>query len=69
MPRRSRSQVPLKLAHLTIRLAPDDLVRVKAAAEANHLDASTWARQVILLAVMRQWEKAQKMGPSKSGRD
>lgn len=45
-----------KTDFLQIRVAPDDLSRIRKAAEADHLDTSTWARRVILRAVDK-WEK------------
>ena len=36
---------------LHIRFSQQDKKRVAAAATANHLDTSTWARQVIMRAV------------------
>lgn len=44
-----------KTEFLQIRLSPEDRERLLAAAAANHLDASTWARQAILRAV-ELWE-------------
>ncbi len=38
---------------LHIRFSQEDKKRVEAAATANHLDTSTWARQVIMRAVER----------------
>ncbi len=35
---------------LLIRLAPEDRVRLQRIAEANFLETSTWARQVLLRA-------------------
>ena len=40
-----------KTEFLQIRVTPEDLVRIREAAEADHLDTSTWARRVILRAV------------------
>ena len=40
-----------KSQFLQIRMAPPDLERVKRAAEADHLDTSTWARRLILHAI------------------
>lgn len=40
-----------KTEFLQIRLTPDDRKRIDRTAAANHLDASTWARQVILRAL------------------
>jgi hypothetical protein len=36
---------------LLIRLTPEDRARLQRTAEAHYLDASTWARQVLLRAV------------------
>ena len=38
---------------LHIRFSQEDKQRVAAAATVNHLDTSTWARQVIMRAVER----------------
>ncbi len=38
---------------LHIRFSQKDKKRVEAAAAANHLDTSTWARQLIMRAVER----------------
>ncbi len=40
-----------KTEFLQIRLSPDDKKRVRRAADADHLDPSTWARRVVLKAV------------------
>ena len=40
-----------KTEFLQIRVAPDDLARIRKAAEEDHLEASTWARRVLLRAV------------------
>jgi hypothetical protein len=40
-----------KTEFLQIRLAPEDLTRIREAAEEDHLEASTWARRVLLRAV------------------
>lgn len=42
---------------LHIRFSREDKRRVEAAAAANHLDTSTWARQVIMRAVERVEER------------
>ncbi len=42
-----------KTAFLQIRLTPKDHARIKRAAAAEHFDASTWARAVILRALER----------------
>ena len=36
---------------LLIRLTPEDRARLQRAAEAHYLEASTWARQILLRAV------------------
>ena len=36
---------------LVIRLTPEDRVRLQRVAEHHYLDASTWARQILLRAV------------------
>ena len=45
-----------KTEFLQIRLSPEDRERLKRAAMADHLDVSTWARRVILIAV-EKWEQ------------
>lgn len=40
-----------KNTFLQIRLAPEDRERLRRVAESEHLDASTWARQVLLRAL------------------
>jgi uncharacterized protein (DUF1778 family) len=50
-----------KTEFLQIRLTPDDRERLRRAASADHLDVSTWARRVILLAVDK-WEQRQSRG-------
>lgn len=40
-----------KTEFLQIRITPADRARIREAADADHLDPSTWARQVILRAV------------------
>jgi hypothetical protein len=40
-----------KTHFLQIRLAPQDRERINRLAAAQHLDASTWARQVLLRAL------------------
>lgn len=45
-----------KTEFLQIRVAPADLARIRGAAEADHLDTSTWARRVLLRGVA-EWEK------------
>ncbi len=36
---------------LLIRLTPEDRARLQRAADAHYLEASTWARQILLRAV------------------
>jgi predicted transcriptional regulator len=48
-----------KSQFLQIRVSPEDKKRVRRAAEADHLDQSTWARQAVLKAV-DAWEKSSK---------
>jgi hypothetical protein len=36
---------------LLIRLTPEDRVRLQRVAESNYLEASTWARQILMRAV------------------
>jgi uncharacterized protein (DUF1778 family) len=40
-----------KSEFLQIRITPEDKQRIENAAASNHLDASTWARQVLLRAL------------------
>lgn len=40
-----------KTQFLQIRISPEDRKRVEAAAQAEFLDVSTWARRVILQAL------------------
>jgi len=40
-----------KTEFLQIRVSPEDMARIREAAEADHLDTSTWARRLILRAV------------------
>ena len=44
-----------KTEFLQIRLTREDKARLTRAAEADHLDASTWARRALLHA-LEQWE-------------
>ncbi len=48
-----------KTEFLQIRLAPQDRDRVIQAANANHLEPSTWARQVILRA-LDEWNASKE---------
>lgn len=51
LPRRHRRVATSPKTHaLLIRLAPEDRVRLQRIAEANFLETSTWARQVLLRA-------------------
>ena len=50
-----------KTEFLQIRLTPEDRKRLLRIAAADHLDASTWARQVILRAL----EKREPTQPKK----
>jgi uncharacterized protein (DUF1778 family) len=43
---------------LQIRVSPEDKKRIRRAAEADHLDQSTWARRVVLRAV-EAWERTE----------
>ena len=43
-----------KTEFLQIRLTPEDRERLLRVAATDHLDASTWARQVILKALDRK---------------
>lgn len=47
-----------KTRFLQIRLSPEDRDRVDAAAAGSFLDASTWARQVILRALDDEEKRA-----------
>lgn len=42
-----------KTAFLQIRLSPEDKARIERLAKVEHLDASTWARRVLLKKVER----------------
>ncbi len=53
---------------LHIRFSQKDKKRVAAAATVNHLDTSTWARQVIMRAVERvERERGEAEGQGTSG--
>jgi hypothetical protein len=56
-----------KTEFLQIRVSPDDLIRIREAAEADHLDTSTWARRVILRAV-DEWENQSADGATRDSR-
>lgn len=45
-----------KTEFLQIRLSPTDRSRIERAAQAEHLDLSTWARQAILRR-LESWEQ------------
>ena len=47
-----------KTADLTLRLTPDNRRAIEAAAAADHLPASTWARRLLLREVDEQREDA-----------
>lgn len=47
-----------KTAFLQIRLTREDKTRIERVAKSEHLDASTWARRVLLKEV-EQWEAAE----------
>ena len=51
---------------LQIRFSPEDRQRLVDAAAGNHLDPSTWARQIIMRAI-EDWEKKQKGAGEKAG--
>ncbi len=55
-----------KTEFLQIRFSPEDRQRLINASAGNHLDPSTWARQVILRAI-EGWEKTQKGASDKAG--
>ncbi len=55
-----------KTEFLQIRFSPEDRQRLFNAAAGNHLDPSTWARQIIMKAI-ENWEKTQKGGTEKTG--
>ena len=46
-----------KTEFLQIRLTPEDRERLRRAAAADHLDVSTWARQIILKALDKRESK------------
>lgn len=49
----AQSEMP-KSEFLQIRLTPKDKERIEAAAAAEHLDPSTWARRVLLISLEQQ---------------
>lgn len=55
-----------KTEFLQIRITPADLARIRGAAEADHLDTSTWARRALLRAVT-EWEKQRAAEASQVG--
>lgn len=46
-----------KTEFLQIRVSPEDLSKIRQAAEEDHLDTSTWARRVILQAIDKKKSK------------
>jgi hypothetical protein len=50
-----------KTEFLQIRVSPEDRRRMDAAALAEHLDTSTWARRLLLMALAEQ-DKAKGVG-------
>jgi hypothetical protein len=46
-----------KTEFLQIRVTPEEHERIRRAAKADHLDKSTWARRVLLIALER-WEES-----------
>jgi uncharacterized protein (DUF1778 family) len=60
MPRDPARRAKPKTDFLQIRLTPDDRILVDQAARAEHLDTSTWARQVILKAAEAQRRKRER---------
>ncbi len=46
-----------KTRFLQIRLSPEDRTRIELAAAAEHLEPSTWARQVLLQALTSNEDK------------
>ena len=55
-----------KTEFLQIRFSPEDRQRLIKAAAVNHLDPSTWARQIIMKAI-ENWESKQKGAAEKTG--
>ena len=51
-----------KTEFLQIRLSPEDRERVEAAARAEFLDVSTWARRVLLQALAESEKKRVRGG-------
>ena len=47
-----------KTATILIRLTPEDRARLQRVAEANYLEAATWARQAVL-RMLDQMERAE----------
>lgn len=54
-----------KTEFLQIRVSPEDLGRIREAADADHLDTSTWARRAILRAV-NEWMVERSGDPNQS---
>jgi hypothetical protein len=55
-----------KTEFLQIRFSPEDRQRLFNAAAGNHLDPSTWARQILMKAI-EDWEKTRKGATEKAG--
>jgi hypothetical protein len=55
-----------KTEFLQIRFSPQDRQRLINAAAGNHLDPSTWARQIIMVAI-EDWEKSKGISTEKTG--
>lgn len=53
-----------KTEFLQIRMTPEDRERLQEVAAAEHLDVSTWARQVLLKAI-EKWEAQRRRGKPK----
>jgi hypothetical protein len=53
---------------LLIRLTPDDRARLQRVAERQYLDASTWARQLLLRAVAEAEATPDRPRPSAPAR-
>ena len=65
----SKSERRPKTEFLQIRVAPDDRVRIDRAAASEFLDTSTWARKVILEAVLRlEGDGKPRAKPAATGR-
>mgnify|MGYP001208024547 CR=1 FL=1 len=55
-----------KTEFVQIRVSPEDRERIRQAAVADHLDASTWARRIILQAV-EEWEASSNQSSGTNG--